>query len=66
MIELNLNKSFQKMKNSTIPLGWPKSETGDSFAPSLPVVHRLIPAITSDEARQGGLWGHEATVGDSP
>jgi hypothetical protein len=47
-------------------IGRPKSETGDSVPPSLPVVRWPIPAITSDEARQGVARGHEAGVGDSP
>jgi hypothetical protein len=30
------------------------------------MVRRLILAITGNEVRQGGAWGHEAGVGDSP
>jgi hypothetical protein len=46
-------------------IGRPKSKAGDSFPPSPPVVCWPIPAITGDEARQGGARGHEAGVGDS-
>jgi hypothetical protein len=44
-------------------IGRPKSETGDSYPPSPPVVHRPILAIIGDEVRQGGAPGHEAGVG---
>jgi hypothetical protein len=67
---LNLNKPFGKKKKKEMfhwaEIGQPKLETGDSFPHSSPVVHRLILAITSDEASQGVVRGHDVVVGDSP
>jgi hypothetical protein len=57
------------MKNSTVPLGrnWPAQIRNRGLLPPSPVVvHRPIPAVTDNEARQGGARGHEAGVGDSP